>query len=48
MNGKKTIEERLEIVERDQRNFRIIVLMLLFGGLCALMGAAFILLFLQI
>lgn len=34
----KTVEERIEIVERNQRHAGIIIIMLLFGGLCTFLG----------
>jgi hypothetical protein len=38
MREQKSIEERLEIVERNQRNTAIVIIMLLFGGFCAFLG----------
>ena len=34
----KTLEERIEIIERNQRHAGILIVMLLFGGLCAFLG----------
>jgi cell division septal protein FtsQ len=38
MKKELSIEERLEIVERNQKHTAMIIILLLFGGLCVFLG----------